>query len=359
MRHPDEWCQIVASLQPAPGWFAAMRDTEAVVTTSHGVLRASSLQPASSWPCLPWGVRLTLPGHRNIDIVVVRRWLVGAALLMALTMVTAYSISPPDTNPASPGFGMSTVLSAEPWVRFGKRLVAGLGLMGFVQITRHEGGPRHWGHALILYLALLWLSRTAWPRRRYALALVLLFVTIAFQVQTFSAAVIRDRTDQFSGAPELAAYVESHDLQGLPLVAGPEAFVISAAGHLGRTFESVETEEINETMMFHDRRRAFDPAALVARAVAIGAGKHTPVLLLSNQPLPPPTSAAVQSLLLFENSQPSPHDESFKLYRVWSESWRRPESPARLRLAGTQPTVNAPAHPIGVSDAGACNGSYL
>ena len=108
------------------------------------------------------------------------------------------------------------------------------------------------------------------------------------------------------------------------MVAGPEAFVISAAGHLGRTFESVETEEVNETMMFHDRRRAFDPAALVARAVAIGAAKHTAVLLLSNRSLPPPTSPAVQSLLLFENSQPSPHDESFKLYRVWSESWRKP-----------------------------------
>ncbi|MEP6653068.1 MAG: hypothetical protein ABJA82_06895 [Myxococcales bacterium] len=314
----------------------------------------------------------------TIDLTLSPRLLGAALLLMTATAFSLYTTTPPDPNPASPGWNFAaldgpalgaaarrliitffpvryfdgprywgnvwafwgdhpTVLSAAtvalllllplsltpPWTS-PPIFLLGAGMMAIVQISRYTGGPRHWGHWLILYLALCWISRRLYPRRRHLLSSAILAVAILFQFESLLAAVGRDRVDLFSGGPEAAAFIEKHGLQDLPLVAGPEDSVTSVTGHLGRVFISAESEEVNETMVFHGRRRPFDESALVARAVEVGGARHSAVLLVSNRALPAPADPGIKFEELFRNSQDGPHGENFVIYRLWSDTWRKP-----------------------------------
>jgi hypothetical protein len=65
---------------------------------------------------------------------------------------------------------------------------------------------------------------------------------------------------------------------------------------------SSQTEEINQTVTFHGRRRPYSPEALVARAVKELEQRGVPVLVVSTGELPPP-GPGMQLRLLFRSSE--------------------------------------------------------
>ncbi|MBC8132593.1 MAG: hypothetical protein H7X95_06400, partial [Deltaproteobacteria bacterium] len=328
---------------------------------------------------VPLGLRARLSSApTSFDVSLNPRLVIAGLLLLGALAVCIYTTTPPDPNPASPGWNFAAldvttvgaaarrmVITFLPvrhfdgprywgnvWAFWGEHqtvlsvvavamllllpaslippwshalvFLFGAGLMAIVQIARYTGGPRHWGHWVILYLALCWISRRLYPRRRHLLSSVILTVTVLFQFESLLAAVGRDRVDLFSGGQEAAAFIEDKGMQDLPLVAGPEDSVISVTGHLGRVFISSESEEVNETMVFHGRRRPFEEKALVARAIGVGSTRRAPVLVLSNRPLPPPEDPLIKFELLFRNSQDGPHGENYFVYRMWADKWKVP-----------------------------------
>jgi len=195
-------------------------------------------------------------------------------------------------------------------------LVLGVGLMNIVQIARYFGSVRHWGHAVILFVALYWVSRTARPRVANGVAIGVFLLMGAFQVESFAAIVKKDRKLAFSGGKETADYVERAGLRALPLVAGPDYFIVTVTGYLRRTYVSSETEEINETVVFHGRRRPFTSAGLVARAVKEARHSGGPVLVLSNAELPPPGRKMTMTLLFTSSARNLADNERYFLYRL-------------------------------------------
>jgi hypothetical protein len=126
-----------------------------------------------------------------------------------------------------------------------------------------------------------------------------------------------DREHPFSGGRETAALIEKAGLQDLPIVAGPDAIVLDVTAFLGRTFISSETEEVNETMVFHSRHRPFSDVQLVARAVKLWHEKHSPVLVISNRRLPAPTEKGIHFTLAAHNTrEPFGGEESFWAYKL-------------------------------------------
>src|SRR4051794_21497406 len=99
--------------------------------------------------------------------------------------------------------------------------------MQFFQVTRYRGDPRHWGPYFIFLVAVAWLRRTCFPRRRHVLSTLLLLLMLGFQVESFVAATVGDTEAVFSGGRQTAAFIRRSHLQDLPLVAGPDWFVIT------------------------------------------------------------------------------------------------------------------------------------
>ena len=195
--------------------------------------------------------------------------------------------------------------------------VVGVGLMMFLQTALFGGGIRHWGHAFLLYLAVCWIARKTQPRAFRRLSSLFLLVVGAFQLHTWLVLVGVDRTRVFSGGEETAAFIERAGLQDLPIVAGPDWFVITVTGYLRRPYVSSETEEFNQTVVFHARRRKFSARALVDRAVALQKEKHGSILVLSNQALPGPSASGLTMKLLFSSRMPIMVDgEQFFVYEL-------------------------------------------
>ena len=296
-------------------------------------------------------------------------FLVSLAVVAAALVLCVVTIEPPDPNPFSPGFNLSAVtLAALPdmmyritagflpwrhlstsefWAMFltfwepksiwptyvGASLLAATlialypswrlmlvylctvaGILVFQQ-ARHEGGPRHWGHFFVCFIAACWLLRTTFPRRRHWLSTALLAGLCAIQVQSFAVATVIDTRAVFSGGRETAAFIRRAGLQDLPIVAGPDYNVVSVAGFLRRPFYAAETEEINETVVFHNRRRRFSPDDLMARAIQILRDRGSPVLLICNQRLPDPP-AGVTRTELFKSRPGTIADETFTVWRL-------------------------------------------
>jgi hypothetical protein len=193
--------------------------------------------------------------------------------------------------------------------------VLGVGLMNVVQIARYPGSLRHWGHALILFVALYWLSRESRPRTRNTLAIGVFLIVGAFQVQSFAVITKKDFKLPFSGSEVTAEYIERAGLADLPIVAGPDHFVISVTGYLRRSFVSSQTQEVGQTIAFHARRGGFSPEGLVARAVEEAQRRRVPVLVISTGELPPPGAGKMQFLF----KSPERHlcgGEQFFVYRL-------------------------------------------
>ncbi|MBC8133136.1 MAG: hypothetical protein H7X95_09160, partial [Deltaproteobacteria bacterium] len=196
---------------------------------------------------VPLGLRARLStAPTSFDVSLNPRLVIAGLLLLGALACCIYTTTPPDPNPASPGWNFAAldvttvgaaarrmVITFFPvrffdgprywgnvWAFWGEHqtvltvvtvamllllpaslippwsqalvLYFGAGLMAIVQIARYTGGPRHWGHWVILYLALCWISRRLYPRRRHLLSSVILTVTILFQFESLLAAVGRD-----------------------------------------------------------------------------------------------------------------------------------------------------------------------
>jgi hypothetical protein len=227
-----------------------------------------------------------------------------------------------DANTAWPnyvggGLLLLSIASLYPSWRLMLTYLVAITAMAVFQQTRFPGQPRHWGHYFMFFVAACWLARKVFPRgkHKHLMSTLLLLGMLAFQVQSFITATVQDTRWAFSGGRETATFIRRAGLQDLPIVAGPDWFVIPVAGYLRRPFISVETEEVNETVVFHSRRRVFSVAALVARAVELSRAGKKPVLIVSNQPIALAPEGARLSLL-FTSGPATLSDEIFSVYRV-------------------------------------------
>jgi hypothetical protein len=207
------------------------------------------------------------------------------------------------------------LLSLYPSWRLMLVYLAGAVAMDVFMTVRYDGGTRHWGHFLVLFIAACWLARTALPRRRHLISTVFLSAVFVFQLEATLGAVVVDTQKVFSGGRQTAAFIVHAGLQDLPIVAGPDFEVDAVTGYLLRPYVAIETDEFNQTVVFHGRRRGFSPAELVKRSVEVARERKSPVLLIGIQVLPdsPPGSTRT---LLYSSGPALVGDESFWVYRV-------------------------------------------
>lgn len=193
--------------------------------------------------------------------------------------------------------------------------LAAVAFMNIFSAVRFEGVTRHWGHYLLLFIAGNWVLRKAYPRRRHWLSTAFLFAVFAFQMEATVVAVALETKEIFSGGRDAAAFIVRRGLQDLPLVAGPDYHAVTVAGYLRRPFVAAETEEINQTVVFHSRRRGFSTVDLVNRAVAVARERRSPVIVVCNQGLPEQPPGTTRELL-FTSKPGTVADEIFSVYRV-------------------------------------------
>jgi hypothetical protein len=201
---------------------------------------------------------------------------------------------------------------APSWFQAGG-LVVGLTLMSAFMLLRYGGSMRHIGNMFLLFVGACWIQRLSAPHRRHTLSTVLLTIIGLVQLQSFLAAVSEEKTFVFSGAREMATRIEQAGLQDMTIVAGPDPYISAVTGYLDRPFISMETEEINQTVVFHGRRRPFSSKGLANRAATEVRAKHRPVLVLSNQPVPDPGG---KLKLTFLWRCEGGNDEALRLYRL-------------------------------------------
>jgi predicted membrane metal-binding protein len=160
--------------------------------------------------------------------------------------------------------------------------------IGFFPQVRFEGSPRHWAHYLVFFLVAAWLLRTTYPRRSHWLSTVLLVGLCLVRVEAFVIATV--------------------------MVSGPDYSAVTVAGYLRRPYYRPETEEFNETVVYHNRRRHFRSKDLMARAVEVARDHKRPVLIVTSQALPePPPGFALTKL--FASRRGTIDDETFTVWR--------------------------------------------
>jgi len=213
------------------------------------------------------------------------------------------------------GLLVALVLSLLPAWRAMLAFILGTTLCAVFQQIRYGGYARHWGHYLVLAIVFSWLARVTYPRRRFVISTLLLAGVLAFGVQGFLVATESDARWVFSGGRETAAFIREHGLQDLPIVAGPDWFVITVTGYLERPFVRVETDEFHDTVLFHGRRRGFSERALLERAAAVSREERSPVLVVSNQRLAPAPHGTTLTWLYTSEPSTVP-DEVFSVYRL-------------------------------------------
>jgi hypothetical protein len=215
------------------------------------------------------------------------------------------------------GLLLLSLLALYPSWRIMLIYFAAVATMEMFQQARHEGVSRHWGHYFLAFLVACWLLRTTFPRRSHWLSTVVLVGLLGVQVQPFVIATVLDTRYPFSGARETAAFIRRSGLQDLPLVGGPDYNMSTVTGYLRRPFYAAETEEINQTVVFHARRREFSSSELMTRAVAVSQERKSPVVLVvaSLYGLPaPPTGVKLEKLFTSKNSTVA--DERFDVYKL-------------------------------------------
>lgn len=192
----------------------------------------------------------------------------------------------------------------------------GFVLMSVIMVARYVGHIRHWGSYFVLFLVVSWIARLERPKGRFVLNSVFLFLVGLCQVQGFVVAYKWDWKRPFSAAEDAAKAILRMKLQDLPLVIGPDWSAMAITAYLDRTFISSETEEVNQTMVFHGRRRQFSVEGLIAKAAQVSHERHSSVLVISNRPLPRPAGVSNYVLLYQPTSSPLMGDETFWVYRV-------------------------------------------
>lgn len=197
-------------------------------------------------------------------------------------------------------------------------IIAYLGTVAALQVfqqARMEGSPRHWAHYLMIFIALCWLLRLRHPRRSHWLSTVVLTGVFLIQIEAFVVATVIDTRDNFSGSRETAAFIRRAGLADLPIVAGPDGAMPALFGYLQRNFYVVETDEVNQTVVFHGRRRRFSIEAMLRKAVDLAHERKSPVVVVALQDLPPPPDGA-KLTRLFTSKPGAIGDEIFTVYEL-------------------------------------------
>jgi hypothetical protein len=210
------------------------------------------------------------------------------------------------------GLAMIVLILLALWPRWSlmAAFAIGFALISVFPLIRHGAFIRHIGHLYILVIGVLWIRRL-WPPRGHVLSTALLMTIAAFQLQSLWAATSLERKVVFSAGQAMAQRIEQAGLSDMPVVAGPDWVAITVMGIIGRNFISSETEELNQTMTFHGRRRPYSPAGLIARATTEAQTRQSAVLVLTDAPLTP---AGNKVTLLF--NEIGGNGESYWLYRV-------------------------------------------
>lgn len=307
------------------------------------------------------------PGARQLVAVALPRQLLGAGIFAAAVWLFAWSVEPPDPNPFAPAWNFAAInlealqvmstrvvdgmVPLRPfkidfwfrWAFFWDRfpgaipvlaagslaaaaavlyrswrlvccyLVAVL-MMILVQQARYGGSPRHWGHFFMALIGASWLLRTLMPHRRHLPSLILLLVLCGVQLQSFLAATAVDTHYQFSGGRDAAAFIRKAGMQDWPLVAGPGQ-ALTVAVYLRRPFYNMETEEVEETVAFHTRRKNFSGTDFLAKAIAVSREHRHAVVVVTGQQLPPPPPG-VRARLLYTSPHCTIDDEEFRVYSL-------------------------------------------
>jgi hypothetical protein len=308
------------------------------------------------------------PAPRQIVAVALPRQVVAALLVGAAFVFCAWSVEPRDPNPFAPGWNFAAFTvdaipqmvnrfvdgmiplrpfridywyrwlyvweqkpDAVPYMAAGLfaaailvlsrswRLVCfyvtAVAIMIIVQQARYGGSPRHWGHFFMALIAGSWLLRTLAPQRRHLSSLVLLMALCGVQTQSFLAAAVTDTREVFSGGRDTAAFIRKAGMQDLPLVAGP-GMALTVAVYLHRPFYNMETEEVEETVAFHTRRKLFSAPEFMAKAIAVSREHHSPVVAVTaGQPMIPPPPG-VRARLLYTSPPSTIDDEQFRVYSL-------------------------------------------
>ena len=214
------------------------------------------------------------------------------------------------------GLLLLTTLALYPSWRFMLIYIAAITTMLAFQQVRNEGAARHWGHFFMLFFAGCWLLRTQFPRRSHWRSTCLLVGLLVLHVKSLLAGAVLETREVFSGGRDAADFIRREGLQDLPIVAGPDYFVVTVTGYLRRPFIAVETAETNQTVVFHNRRRrGFSTQDLENRAVAVSRERKSPVIIVCNQRLPEPPAGSTQRLL-FSSRSGIVGDEVFSIYRL-------------------------------------------
>lgn len=194
--------------------------------------------------------------------------------------------------------------------------VLGATAMVVVQQAVYPGSLRHWGHYLVLFVALAWTGRVRHPARWGWLLPSLLCVIGLFQFESFVVAVREEERFSFSGAGQVAEFIKRKKLLGTPIVGGPDWAMPAVMGHLDQNFISCETSEWNQTLVFHARRKQCSPSALLAKAANVVQATNEPVLLITMGPAGglPPSGVSIQRM--FRSKGPTATAEDFSLYRL-------------------------------------------
>jgi hypothetical protein len=191
----------------------------------------------------------------------------------------------------------------------------GIGLVSVFSMIRWGGDMRHLGNMFLLFLGAAWVRRLKAPRRNHLLSTLLLVIIGCFQFKSFVVAARADWKYAFSGGKAMAAWIEKAGLRDLPIIAGPDAIVLTVTSYLDRPYISSQSEEFNATQVFHSRRRGFSSEALVERAAKEVKAKHRPVLVLSSYPVPA-SAGGGPKLKLLHQERSDVMDEPFWLYRM-------------------------------------------
>jgi hypothetical protein len=360
------FCSLFHPLRPRFIWLSVLLALLALTTVFGAMMTCGFFLML-----VPLGMSVGFPARssRFPSLKVRPRFLLGAAIVAASFAFFVYSTVPPDPNPYTPAWKFAAlhdpgiagalrklVYALLPVRRFSDPgywsdqslglfwdqhptflvlvgaslalamplallpgwfeaagLSVGLISMSAFLLVRYGFSMRHIGNLFIFFVGACWIRRLSAPRRKHLLSTVLLTVIGLVQLESFLAAASEEKTYVFSGGLEMAARIEKAGLQDLPLVAGPDAYISTVAGYLDRPFISAETEEINETVVFHGSLHGFSAERLLKRAAAEVQAKQRPVLVLSNRPLPRPNGGRQLSFLW---RTAGGNGESFWLYRM-------------------------------------------
>jgi len=305
-----------------------------------------------------------------VSFEIQRRAVVGCGALLCVFVFTYLATNPPDPNPYSPGWNFAALDSSAVVPTFQRMMAAffplrkpddihfwvggsqyvalypslfehatkalpivlllallpawpeililasGTVLISVVQIARYMGHIRHWGHFLILFIVVDWVRRLERPRARNWVSNLLLALVGICQVQGFWVATKQDRKHAFSGGQETAQAIQKAGLQNLPLIIGPDWDAVAVTSYLDRTFISSETDETNQTIVFHGRRRGFSVEGLVQKAAEVAREKKSQVLVISNRGLPAPKDVGSFALFFHTTKSPLMGDEDFWVYKL-------------------------------------------